>query len=108
MNLPRLITAALFGVLVNGTTAAELEDGFRNPPDGARPWVYWTQSGEYSLENATADLEAMQKAGIGGVLRMDCSVGQTPDNLSTSSRRKVFTFDPGQPPGIVILPPASI
>jgi len=60
-------------------TAAEPEESFRNPPDTARLWVYWTcQDGHYSIEGATADLEAMKKAGIGGVLRMDCSVGTPP------------------------------
>jgi len=73
-----VITAIIFGVLINGAIAAELEEHFRNPPDSSRLWVYWTQSGHNSLESATADLEAMKKAGIGGVLRMDCSVGQVP------------------------------
>jgi hypothetical protein len=59
--------------------ASDLEAGFRNPPDSARLWVYWTQSGNYCLKSATADLEAMKEAGIGGVLRMDCSVGQIPN-----------------------------
>jgi len=75
----RLLPIALiFGTLLGVANGATLEDEFRNPPDSARPWVYWTQSGHYSLETATADLEAMKKAGIGGVLRMDCSVGQVP------------------------------
>lgn len=69
----------VIGAALNVAGAAELEEGFFNSPDTARPWVYWTQSGDYRLESVTADLEAMKKAGIGGVLRMDCSVGQVPD-----------------------------
>ena len=71
-----LTTIFILGVALNVAPAADLEEGFFNPPDAARPWVYWTQSGDYRLESVSADLEAMKKAGIGGVLRMDCSVGQ--------------------------------
>jgi len=75
-TLPAIALAV--GTLLSAANGATLEEGFRSPPDSARPWVYWTQSGHYSLESASADLEAMKKAGIGGVLRMDCSVGQVP------------------------------
>jgi len=70
--------ALIFGTLLSVADGATLEEEFRNPPDTARPWVYWTQNGHYSIERAAADLEAMEKVGIGGVLRMDCSVGQVP------------------------------
>lgn len=69
----------VFGALASVADGATLEDEFLSPPDTARPWVYWTQSGHYGLESVTADLEAMKEAGIGGVLRMDCSVGQIPN-----------------------------
>ncbi len=76
MRITHLIITSILGASLSIATAAELEESFRNPPDAARPWVYWTcQDGHYSIEGATADLEAMKKAGIGGVLRMDCSVG---------------------------------
>ncbi len=76
MKISQLIITIVFGASVSIASAAELEESFRNPPDAARPWVYWTcQDGHYSIEGTTADLEAMKKAGIGGVLRMDCSVG---------------------------------
>jgi hypothetical protein len=75
----RLLPIALFfGTLLSAANGATLEEEFRSPPNTARLWVYWTQSGHNSVESATADLEAMKKAGIGGVLRMDCSVGQVP------------------------------
>ncbi len=54
----------------------ELSDGFLNPPDSARPWVYWFfMDGNLSKEGMTADLEAMQAAGIGGVIIMEVNVG---------------------------------
>ena len=73
----RLLPVVLvFGTLLSVANGATLEEEFRTPPDTARLWVYWTcQDGHYSIEGTTADLEAMKRAGIGGVLRMDCNVG---------------------------------
>jgi hypothetical protein len=56
--------------------AERLEDGFRQPPPQARPWVYWFWlNGNVSRHGITADLEAMQRAGIGGVLIMEVDQG---------------------------------
>lgn len=58
------------------TRAQSLEAGFRNPPDWARPWVYWFWlNGNITREGITADLEAMQRVGIGGVLIMEVDQG---------------------------------
>ncbi len=55
---------------------ADLEKGFANPPDTARPWVYWFWlNGNLTREGITADLEAMRRAGIGGVLIMEVDQG---------------------------------
>jgi hypothetical protein len=54
----------------------DLEEGFRAPPDTARPWVYWiNMDGHLTKEGITADFEAMKKAGIGGMIHMDVDVG---------------------------------
>ncbi len=46
-----------------------LKAGFQNPPDEARPGVYWYfMDGNLSREAMTADLEAMKEAGIGYAL----------------------------------------
>ena len=51
-------------------------DDFRDPPASARPWVYWFfMDGNLSREGITADLEAMNEAGIGGVILMEVDVG---------------------------------
>jgi hypothetical protein len=53
-------------------TLRELEEGFLRPPDSAHPWVYWFVSdGNITREGITADLEAMHRAGIRGVLYME-------------------------------------
>lgn len=66
-----LLVAAL------ATSIAEnLEQGFAHPPVSARPWVYWMwMDGNLSREGLTADLEAMQRAGLGGVIIMEVDVG---------------------------------
>ena len=49
-----------------------LYDAFRAPPQAARPWCYWYWvNGNVDEETATADLEAMKKAGFGGILLLD-------------------------------------
>ncbi len=56
--------------------ADSLSDGFRQPPDSARPWVYWFWlNSNITREGITADLEAMQRVGIGGVLIMEVDQG---------------------------------
>ena len=50
--------------------ADELAAGFANPPDSARPHTFWHwMNGNVSKEGITADLEAMQQVGIGGVFQ---------------------------------------
>lgn len=54
----------------------QLSTGFLNPPDSARPGVYWYfMDGNLSKEAMTADLESMKKAGIGNVLFLEVNVG---------------------------------
>ena len=55
---------------------ADLQQGFLHPPASARPWVYWTWlSSNVTREGITADLEAMQRVGIGGALILDVDQG---------------------------------
>ncbi len=79
-SVSRLLQCApLAAALCASVAVADLAESFRSPPGEARLWVYWTcQDGHYSIDGTTADLEAMKAAGVGGVLRMDCSVGGIP------------------------------
>jgi len=59
-----------------GAPGNQLEQGFRQPPDSARPWVYWFWlNGNITREGITLDLEAMRRVGIGGVLIMEVDQG---------------------------------
>ena len=65
----------------SGVAAAEpsLEQTFAQPPDAARPWVYWYfQDGHLTREGMKADLEAMKKAGIGGALYLETTAWGIP------------------------------
>jgi hypothetical protein len=56
--------------------SSDLEKGFRDPPESARPWVYWfIMDGNLTREGITADFEAMKQAGIGGLIMMEVDVG---------------------------------
>ena len=77
MKLRHLLALALLVQLAPIAFAADtLEQGFQRPPDSARPWVYWFPlDGNLSSNGITADLEAMQRVGIGGVLYMETDQG---------------------------------
>ena len=67
---------ALLGAGAAPASAADLAGGFAHPPDSARPWVYWFPlNGNLSSNGITADLEAMKRVGIGGVLYMETDQG---------------------------------
>ena len=52
---------------------------FVNPPDEARPWVYWYfMDGHLTPEGMAADLEAMKNAGIGGGVYLEVDIGIPP------------------------------
>ena len=70
-------------------------DRFLRPPEGARPWVFWFWiSGNITSNGITADLEAMQRAGIGGVLIMEVDQGVPAGEVKFASPewRKLFEF----------------
>jgi hypothetical protein len=53
-------------------TAESLEHLFVSPADNAWPWTYWYgEDGNITREAITADLEAMHRVGIRGVLYME-------------------------------------
>jgi hypothetical protein len=60
----------------NFRSSDHLKQGFLNPPDSARPGVYWYfMDGNIDREAITADLESMKEAGIGYVVFLEVNVG---------------------------------
>ena len=78
MSMKQLITltAVLLAPLVAQICAEELGKGFVTPPDSARPWVYlFVNDGNITRNGITADLEAMKRVGIGGMIYMEVEGG---------------------------------
>lgn len=74
VRITKVISLAIVLILVSFSgftqvkTAASLQDVFKNPPESARPWVLWYwMHGAISKKGITADLEGLQKNGVGGV-----------------------------------------
>ena len=70
------LSLALFGV--NVAQADELADSFRNPPQSARPRVWWHwMNGNISKDGIAQDMAWMKRIGIGGLQNFDANL-QTP------------------------------
>ncbi len=82
MKLLRLIVALFSMLSLSAASAVSLENEFRNPPDSAKPWVYWiNMDGHLSREGITEDFESMKRVGIGGMIYMDVDVGVSRGNV---------------------------
>jgi hypothetical protein len=76
-TVPWLAIIAAMLHLSPGTNAATLEDGFRSPPESAKPHTWWHwMNGNISREGITADLEAMAEIGLGGanIFNVSCDI----------------------------------
>jgi hypothetical protein len=79
----RLVTASCIVVIGLGVTRAQsnpdpLKSAFENPPDAARPLVWWHwMNGNISKEGIKLDLEWMHRVGLGGFQNFDAAL-QTP------------------------------
>jgi len=66
-------------VLVTGfsnASDADIKAEFRNPPDSARPGVYWYfMDGNLNQEEMVKDLESMKEVGLGNLVFLEVNVG---------------------------------
>ena len=84
MRLPRAVLLLVIGIGVFATACVvfaqssgdALQEGFRTPPDSAKPrtWWHWT-NGNVTEEGITKDLEWMKRSGIGGFQLADVAAG---------------------------------
>jgi hypothetical protein len=80
-------------LLAASARADSIEDGFRNPPHSARPQTWWHwMNGNVTKEGITADLEAMQRVGIGGaqIFNVDCDIPAGPVKFLSPEWRKLM------------------
>lgn len=85
-----LVFCALTGI---ASAADDLAKNFAAPSPSARPWVYYfIMDGNLTREGITADFEALQRAGIGGMLIMEVNVGipQGPVKFMSAEWRRLF------------------
>src|SRR6266699_4104052 len=68
----KLLIALVLSLCSTPLMSRDLSSQFARPPAAARPWVYWFwNNGNVTKAGITADLEAMKRVGIGGVIIMD-------------------------------------
>lgn len=73
----RIVPAiVLLGVLAGSDSAADsLTEGFVNPPDSARPRVWWHwMNGNVTKDGIAKDLDWMKRVGIGGMQNFDANL----------------------------------
>ncbi len=76
MKAIRLFIIASCLLTINVVSAGGFEDEFRNPPDSARPGVYWYfMDGNLNREAMSADLESMKEVGLGNLVFLEVNIG---------------------------------
>ncbi|MBW4028743.1 MAG: glycoside hydrolase [Acidobacteria bacterium] len=86
----RAIIATVAGIALAASVAALGQDaadtlvqGFQNPPNGARPRVWWHwMNGNITKEGINLDLEWMKRVGLGGFQNFDAALS-TPQVVQT-------------------------
>jgi hypothetical protein len=70
------VLAGLAGWALAQGAGDALERGFKEPPESAKPRVWWHwMNGNVTKEGITADLEWMKRVGIGGMQMFDGNLG---------------------------------
>lgn len=83
-----LMVASLFFAGCNRHSQTELKNIFQDPPQSAKPWVFWYwMHGAVTSEGVSADLEAMRQAGIGGAYLMPIKDVVVPPHISNPARQ---------------------
>lgn len=71
-----IVMPALSAIAGSATDTSKGDHHFIHPPLSARPWCFYMwMNGNITREGITADLEAMKRMGIGGVICFNCAVG---------------------------------
>jgi len=74
----RILAVTLLGLMSSAlaqNAPASLEEGFKNPPNSAKPRVWWHwMNGNITKEGIKLDLEWMNRVGIGGFQNFDASL----------------------------------
>src|SRR6266513_905525 len=75
VSLLSVLTVCLVARVPGQTPSDTLENGFLNPPDSAKPRVWWHwMNGNITKEGIKLDLEWMKRVGIGGFQNFDAAL----------------------------------
>jgi hypothetical protein len=75
INVATFVTLAAGSLIVAQGPSDPLEQGFLNPPDSAKPRVWWHwMNGNITREGIKLDLEWMKRVGIGGFQNFDAAL----------------------------------
>ena len=85
----------ILGLAMRNRLQAAASDGgdgeyaaFLNPPDNARPWVYWYfMDGHLEASAMRADLESLKNAGLGGGVYLEVNIGIAPGPVKFMSEQ---------------------
>ncbi len=70
-----IVLACMAGSTIGQSSSDTLEQGFRQPPDSAKPLVWWHwMNGNISKEGIKLDLEWMHRAGLKGFQNFDAAL----------------------------------
>ena len=70
-----VVTLGSYGIVAQQSQGDALLRGFQNPPDSAKPRVWWHwMSGNVTKDGIKADLEWMKRSGIGGFQNFDAGL----------------------------------
>ena len=87
-NLLQYIVLVLLLVVAASETGWGLDQGFKNPPDSAKCWIYWWWlNGYVTKDSILRDLDEMKRQGISGALVFHAGGGETPETMDFLSPR---------------------
>jgi hypothetical protein len=91
------VAALSLSLAVSAIAADALDEHFHTPPASARPWVFWHWNNANVTSNGiSADLEAMQRVGLGGAIVLDVVESFAPPRGTAefmgAEWRKLFQF----------------
>jgi hypothetical protein len=70
-----MVLTGMTGLTSGQSSSDALEQGFRHPPDSAKPRVWWHwMNGNISKEGIKLDLEWMHRVGLGGFQNFDAAL----------------------------------
>ena len=76
MKIFRAASAIIASCIFTSAFSQSLEQGFRNPPEEARPMVWWHwMNGGITKDGIRKDLDWMESVGISGIQLFDINIG---------------------------------